>query len=77
VDRFADAAAQRLGVGAAVPGSGGRDHRSAGRQGAPGAVRPEITWRAQPHATFKLLFNGIYFGNATASAGAKATEQQR
>jgi hypothetical protein len=21
---------------------------------------PEITWRAQPHATFKLLFNGIY-----------------
>ena len=38
---------------------------------------PEIAWRAQPHATFKLLFNGIYFGNATASAGAKATEQQR
>jgi hypothetical protein len=26
---------------------------------------PEITWRAQPHGTFKLLFNGIYYGSAT------------
>jgi hypothetical protein len=25
---------------------------------------PEITFRAQPHATFKLLFNGIYYGSA-------------
>jgi len=25
---------------------------------------PEITWRAQPHGTFKLLFNGVYFGTA-------------
>jgi hypothetical protein len=23
---------------------------------------PEITWRGQPHGTFKLLFNGIYLG---------------
>jgi hypothetical protein len=23
---------------------------------------PEIAWRAQPHGTFKLLFNGIYHG---------------
>jgi hypothetical protein len=27
---------------------------------------PEITFRGQPHASFKLLFNGIYYGGATA-----------
>ena len=26
---------------------------------------PEITFRAQPHGTFKFLFNGIYAGSAT------------
>ena len=25
---------------------------------------PEIAWRAQPHGTFKFLFNGIYSGTA-------------
>ena len=25
---------------------------------------PEITFRAQPHATYKFLFNGIYYGSA-------------
>lgn len=28
------------------------------------AVGPEITFRAQPHASFKLLFNGLYAGTA-------------
>jgi hypothetical protein len=27
---------------------------------------PEITFRAQPHATYKFLFNGIYYGSAKA-----------
>jgi hypothetical protein len=36
---------------------------------------PEIAWRAQPHGTFKFLFNGIYYGSATASSGARSTDQ--
>jgi hypothetical protein len=36
----------------------------------------EVNWRAQPHGTFKLLFNGIYYGSAIATAtGARTTEQ--
>ncbi len=27
-------------------------------------LSPEITFRAQPHNTFKFLFNGIYYGSA-------------
>ncbi len=27
---------------------------------------PDVTFRAQPHATFKLLFNGLYYGSAEA-----------
>ena len=34
---------------------------------------PEITFRSQPHGTFKLLFNGIYYGTAT-PVGAPARE---
>jgi hypothetical protein len=26
---------------------------------------PEVTFRAQPHGTFKLVFNGIFYGTAT------------
>jgi hypothetical protein len=28
---------------------------------------PEITYRAQPHGTFKFLFNGIYYGKAVST----------
>jgi hypothetical protein len=34
---------------------------------------PEITFRSQPHGTFKFLFNGIYYGTAT-SVGAPGRE---
>lgn len=33
------------------------------------AIGPEITFRAQPHGTFKFLFNGVYAGSATRVAG--------
>ena len=33
-------------------------------QGRVFAFGPEITFRAQPHGTFKFLFNGIYYGGA-------------
>jgi hypothetical protein len=37
----------------------------------------EVLWRGQPHGTFKLFFNGIYYGSATASnGGARMTEQR-
>ena len=40
---------------------------------------PEVTFRAQPHGTFKFLFNGIYYGTAQ-PVGAdtrETTSQQR
>jgi hypothetical protein len=39
---------------------------------------PEITFRYQPHGTFKFLFNGIYYGTATpvGTAGRETTTQQ-
>lgn len=29
---------------------------------------PEVTFRGQPHGTFKLLFNGLYYGSAKVTA---------
>ena len=56
-----DAAAQRLGVGPEL--SRGRRGDARGRTIGKGKVYmfgPEITFRGQPHGTFKFLFNGIY-----------------
>ena len=36
---------------------------------------PEILKRAQPHGTFKLLFNGIYYGSAVSTGGAMRTTE--
>ena len=36
---------------------------------------PEISFRAQPHGTFKFLFNGLYLGAASA-AGVNSTNTQ-
>jgi len=39
---------------------------------------PEVLWRAQPHGTFKMFFNGIYYGSASSTAaGARTTDQQQ
>jgi len=35
----------------------------------------EIAWRGQPHGTFKLLFNGIYYGSATSTGPAMRTTE--
>ena len=36
---------------------------------------PEVLWRAQPHGTFKLFFNGIYAGAASSAApGVRTTD---
>jgi zinc carboxypeptidase len=38
----------------------------------------EVNWRGQPHGTFKLLFNGIYYGSAETAGGApRSTEAAR
>ena len=29
---------------------------------------PEVNFRDQPHGTFKLLFNGLYYGSAKSTA---------
>jgi hypothetical protein len=29
---------------------------------------PEVNFRDQPHGTYKLLFNGLYYGSAKAAA---------
>jgi hypothetical protein len=39
---------------------------------------PDITFRSQPHGTFKFLFNSIYYGTATpAGTPARETTQQQ
>jgi hypothetical protein len=38
---------------------------------------PEITFRAQPHGTFKFLFNGIYLGASTPAASTSTNDAAR
>jgi hypothetical protein len=37
---------------------------------------PEITFRGQPHGTFKFLFNGIYYGPQANSRAGDTTAAQ-
>ena len=69
----ADAAAKRMGVRSGLP-----ERRRGGRGRAVGKGRlflfgPEITFRAQPHGTFKFLFNGIYLAARTPVPGGEPT----
>ena len=59
VVRQPNAAQKRMGLGPAVPGQRRRGDRGACREGAGAAIRSEILQRAQPHGTFKLLFNAL------------------
>jgi hypothetical protein len=34
----------------------------------------EVLWRAQPHGTFKLFFNGIYSGASAGGSAVRTTE---
>jgi hypothetical protein len=38
---------------------------------------PEITFRGQPHGTFKFLFNSIYYSTADGAAGGARTTESR
>ena len=67
VVRQRDAAAQRLGVGPEL--SRWRRRRRSRRRSGKGRLflfGPEITFRGQPHGTFKFLFNGIYLSGQAA-----------
>ena len=37
---------------------------------------PEITFRAQPHGTFKFLFNSIFYGTAQSTTAVPRETQQ-
>ena len=37
---------------------------------------PEITFRAQPHGTFKFLFNSIYYGTSVPAGAPAGTAMQ-
>ena len=62
VVRQRHAAAQRLGLGPGLPAGRRADRRGQVGNGKLYLFGPEITFRAQPHGTFKFLFNGIYLG---------------
>ena len=69
VVRLEDAAAQRLGLGPGVSRPRRDRGRRDGRQGPRAALRRRrFCSAAQPHATFKLLFNGIYLQDDSTSS---------
>ena len=73
VVRHRDAAAQRLGLGPGLPGGGRAVVDATVGEGKLFLFGPEITFRAQPHGTFKFLFNGIHLGGRKVASATKTT----
>jgi len=67
VVRHRRAAAQRLGLGQAYLKGGVAAATADMGKGKLYLLAPEVTFRSQPHGTYKLLFNSIYYGPAKAS----------
>jgi hypothetical protein len=36
----------------------------------------EVLWRGQPHGTFKMFFNSLYYGSAEPVSGMRTTDQR-
>jgi hypothetical protein len=36
----------------------------------------EVLWRGQPHGTFKMFFNSLFYGSAETASGVRPTEQR-
>ncbi len=74
VVRLEGVAALRAGRGASTISQGGTAAIEASLgKGKVFLFGPEITFRAQPHGTFKFLFNSIFYGTSTQTGASTTT----